>query len=188
VPLLRRATAGSRRPIRPQVFRSGSLAKAGQGFARQIGPAKLACPRKMILVAFQFFAFLHTQGQKQTSGNDGLLRCSSSFFDQCCHFGCVRKKDRVAARKFNDLRFCPLRHESLEVRIDHSVLHRNYCVARLLLPSRNRGHVSSSRLAAVAGSTKVGLQNFLSPTEHHAGSAVGTLLSSIGSNAGSNFE
>jgi len=31
------------------------------------------------------------------------------------------------------------------------------------------------------------LQNFLSPTEHHAGSAVGTHLSSICSNAGSNF-
>src|SRR5262245_11300907 len=51
----------------------------------------------------------------------------------------ARKKDRVAARKFNDLRLRPLRHESLEVRIDHSVLHRNYCVARLLFPSRNCG-------------------------------------------------
>ena len=77
--------------------------------------------------------------QKQTSGNDGLLRFSSRFFDQCCHLGCVREKDRVAARKFNDLRLRPLRHESLEVRIDHSVLHGNYCVARLLFPSRNCG-------------------------------------------------
>src|SRR5262249_48278207 len=47
--------------------------------------------------------------QKQTSGNDGLLRCLSRFFDQCCHLGCVRKKDCVAARKFNDLRLRPLR-------------------------------------------------------------------------------
>src|SRR5262249_38428062 len=77
--------------------------------------------------------------QKQTSGNDGLLRCLSRFFDQCCHLGCVRKKDCVAARKFNDLRLRPLRHESLEVRIDHSVLHGNYCVARLLFPGRNCG-------------------------------------------------
>src|SRR5215472_14180042 len=77
--------------------------------------------------------------QKQTSGNDGLLRCLSRFFDQCCHLGCVRKKDCVAARKFNDLRLCPLRHESLEVRIDHSDLHGNYCVTRLLFPSRNCG-------------------------------------------------
>src|SRR6516165_3180705 len=60
--------------------------------------------------------------QKQTLGNDGLLRCRGRFFDQCCHLGCVRKKDRVAARKFNDLRLGSLRHESLEVRIDHSVL------------------------------------------------------------------
>src|SRR6516162_9073837 len=79
------------------------------------------------------------QHQKQTLGNDGLLRCRGRFFDQCCHLGCVRKKDRVAARKFNDLRLRPLRHESLEVRIDHSVLHGNYCVARLLFPSRNCG-------------------------------------------------
>src|SRR5262249_59078997 len=77
--------------------------------------------------------------QKQTLGNDGLLRCRSRFFDQCCHLGCVRKKDRVAARKFNDLRLRPLRHESLELRSDHSVLHGNYCVARLFFPSRNCG-------------------------------------------------
>jgi len=51
----------------------------------------------------------------------------------------VRKKDCVAARKFNDLRLGPLRHESLEVRVDHSVLSGNYCVARLLFPSRNCG-------------------------------------------------
>src|SRR5262249_38462627 len=77
--------------------------------------------------------------QKQTLGNDGLLRCRSRLFDHCCHLGCVRKKDCVAAWKFNDLRLRPLRHESLEVRIDHSVLCGNYCVARLLFPSRNRG-------------------------------------------------
>ena len=29
--------------------------------------------------------------------------------------------------------------KSLEVRIDHSVLFGNYCIARLLFPSRNRG-------------------------------------------------
>ena len=68
---------------------------------------------------------------KRTLGNDGLLRC--------CHLARVRKKNCVAARKFNDLRLGPLRHESLEVRIDHSVLFGNYCVARLLFPSRNRG-------------------------------------------------
>src|SRR6516165_8765365 len=77
--------------------------------------------------------------QKQTLGNDGLLRCRSRFFNQCCHLARVRKKDCVAARKFNDLRLGPLRHETLEVWIDHSVLSGNYCVARLLLPSRNRG-------------------------------------------------
>src|SRR6516164_9687707 len=77
--------------------------------------------------------------QKRTSGTDGLLRFRSRFFDQCCRLGCVRKKDRVAARKFNDLRLRPLRHESLEVRIDHSVLHRNDCLARLFFPSRNCG-------------------------------------------------
>src|SRR5215467_684312 len=70
---------------------------------------------------------------------DRLLRCRSRFFDQCCHFGCVRKKDCVAARKFNDLRLRPLRHETLEVRIDHPVLHGNHCVVRLLFPGRNRG-------------------------------------------------
>jgi hypothetical protein len=37
----------------------------------------------------------------------------------------------VAARKFNDLRLRPLRHEPLKVRIDHSVMHGNYCVADL---------------------------------------------------------
>ena len=42
--------------------------------------------------------------------------------------GCARKKGRVAARKFNDLRLGSLRHESLKVRIDHSVLHGNYGV------------------------------------------------------------
>src|SRR5215813_349762 len=57
----------------------------------------------------------------------------------CCHLLRVRKKDCVAAWKFNDLRLGSLRHESLEVRIDHSVLFGNYCVARLLFPSRNRG-------------------------------------------------
>src|SRR5215475_14378872 len=77
--------------------------------------------------------------QKQTLGSDGLLRCCGRFFDQCRYLGRVRKKDRVAARKFNDLRLRPLRHESLEVRIDHSVLHGNYCVAGLLFPSRNCG-------------------------------------------------
>src|SRR5262249_12209923 len=60
-------------------------------------------------------ALLVTQCQKQTFGNDGLLRCRSRFFDQCCHLLRVRKKDCVATRKFNDLRFGPLRHESLEV-------------------------------------------------------------------------
>src|SRR5262249_12398001 len=79
------------------------------------------------------------QHQKQTLGNDGLLRCRGRFFDQCWRLGRVRKKARVAARKFNDLLLRPLRHESLEVRIDHSVLHGNYCVARLLFPSRNCG-------------------------------------------------
>src|SRR6516225_9073367 len=32
--------------------------------------------------------------QKQTLGNDGLLRFCRRFFDQCCHLGCVREKDR----------------------------------------------------------------------------------------------
>jgi|SRR6516165_8359338 hypothetical protein len=50
--------------------------------------------------------------QKQTWGNDGLLRCRSRFFDQCCHLARVRKKDCVSARKFNDLRLGPLRTES----------------------------------------------------------------------------
>ena len=49
------------------------------------------------------------------------------------------KRNFVAAWKFNDLRLGSLRHKSLEVRIDHSVLFGNYCVARLLFPSRNRG-------------------------------------------------
>src|SRR5262249_23937629 len=54
--------------------------------------------------------------QKQTLGNDGLLRCRSRFFNQCCHLARMRKKDCVAARKFNDLRLDPLRHEPLKVR------------------------------------------------------------------------
>ena len=83
--------------------------------------------------------FCNTICQKQTLGNDGLLRCRSRFFDQCCHLVRVRKKDCAAAWKFNDLRLGSLRHESLEVRIDHSVLFGNYCVARLLFPSCNRG-------------------------------------------------
>src|SRR5262249_929959 len=57
----------------------------------------------------------------------------------CCHLARVRKKDCVAARKLDDLRLGPLRHESLEVRVDHSVLCGNHCVARLVLPRRNRG-------------------------------------------------
>src|SRR5262249_27131279 len=63
----------------------------------------------------------------------------AAFLDKCGHLGRVRKKERVAARMSNALRLRPLRHESLEVRIDHSVLHGNYCVARLLFPSRNCG-------------------------------------------------
>src|SRR5215469_7463779 len=70
---------------------------------------------------------------------DRLLRCRSRFFDQCRHLAGVRKKDSVAARKFNDLRLGPLRHEPLEVRIDHSILCGNHCVAWLLFPSRNGG-------------------------------------------------
>src|SRR6516165_277703 len=70
-------------------------------------------------------------GLLQTSENDGLLRCHSRFFDQCCHLVRVRKKDCVAARKFNDLRLGPFHHESLEVRVDHSVLCGNHCVTRL---------------------------------------------------------
>src|SRR6516165_7527355 len=77
--------------------------------------------------------------QKQTSGNEGLLRFRSRFFDQCRHLARVRKKHGVAARQLNDLRLGPLRHEPLEVRIDHSVLCGNHCVARLLFPSRNGG-------------------------------------------------
>jgi hypothetical protein len=42
-----------------------------------------------------------------------------------------QESGRVAARKFNDLRLRPLRHEPLKVRIDHSVMHGNYCVADL---------------------------------------------------------
>src|SRR5215468_7875036 len=48
-----------------------------------------------------------------------LLRCRSRLFDQCCHLARVRKKDRVAAGKFDGFRFGPLRHESLKVRVDH---------------------------------------------------------------------
>ena len=103
------------------------------------GGLKSRCPLYPRKRTFAHAIRMSVLGQKQTSGNDGLLRFSSRFFDQCCHLGCVRKKDRVAARKFNDLRLRPLRHESLEVRIDHSVLHGNYCVARLLFPSRNCG-------------------------------------------------
>src|SRR5262249_17010394 len=51
-------------------------------------------------------------GQKQTLGNDRLLRCRSRLFDQCCHLARVRKKDCVAARKLDDLRSGTLRHES----------------------------------------------------------------------------
>src|SRR5262249_662947 len=77
--------------------------------------------------------------QKQTLGNDGLLRCRSRFFDQCCHLARVRKKDCVAARKLNDLRLGPLRHEPLKVWVDHPILFGDHSVARLLFPGCNRG-------------------------------------------------
>src|SRR5262249_38215941 len=96
-----------------------------------------------------------TSAPRLMTAKDGLLRFRSRFFDQCCHLGCVRKKDRVASRKFNDLRLRPLRHESLEVRIDHSVLCGNYCVARLLFPSRNRG----LRLQCLTGNRYLGYRH-----------------------------
>src|SRR6516165_6508345 len=63
----------------------------------------------------------------------------AAFSIDAANSGACERKDRVAARKFKDLRLRSLRHESLEVRIDHSVLGGNYCVARLLFPSRNCG-------------------------------------------------
>ena len=66
--------------------------------------------------------------------------------------------------------FGPLRHEPLEVRVDHPVLHGNYCVAWLLFPSRNRGlrvkcfacnrylgyrHEARDRLGSVGGEIMV---------------------------------
>src|SRR5215813_1763833 len=77
--------------------------------------------------------------QKQTLGNDGLLRCRSRFFNQRCHLARVRKKDCVAARKFNDLRLGPLRHEPLKVWVGHPILFGDHGVARLLFPGCNRG-------------------------------------------------
>src|SRR5215831_17062952 len=75
----------------------------------------------------------------RTLGNDGLLRCRSRFFDQCWHLARVRKKDCVAARKFNDLRLGSLRHEPLKVWVDHPILFGDHGVARLLFPGCNRG-------------------------------------------------
>ena len=83
-------------------------------------------------------------GRKHTLGNDGLLRCRSRFFDQSCHLACVREKDCVAAGKLNDLRLRPLRHESLEVGVDHPILFGDHGVARFLFPG---GRTSFSRLA-----------------------------------------
>src|SRR5262249_22894619 len=60
----------------------------------------------------------------------GLLRCRSRFFNQCCHLARVRKKDCVAARKLNDLRLGPLRHEPLKVWVDHPILFGDHGVAR----------------------------------------------------------
>src|SRR5262249_13891962 len=70
---------------------------------------------------------------------DRLLCCRSRFFDKWRYLPRVRKKDGVASRQLHDLRLGPLRHEPLEVRIDHSVLCGNHCVARLLFPSCNGG-------------------------------------------------
>src|SRR5262249_600509 len=56
----------------------------------------------------------------------------------CCHLARVRKKDCVAARKFNDLRLGPLRHESLEVGVDHPILFGDHGVARFLFPGCDR--------------------------------------------------
>ena len=94
--------------------------------------------------------------RKRTLGNDGLLRFSSRFFDQCCHLGCVRKKDRVAARKFNDLRLRPLRHESLEVRIDQRL--------------KVRGPDALGRKGSVAGKGPMDLAGFdpgVDPSPQH---------------------
>src|SRR5258708_19113088 len=76
---------------------------------------------------------------RKTLGNDGLLRCLSRSFDQRCYLALVRKKDCVAARKFNDLRLGPLRHEPLKVSVDHPILFGDHGVARLLFPGCNRG-------------------------------------------------
>src|SRR6516225_5517733 len=80
----------------------------------------------------------------------------------------MRKKDCVAARKLNDLRLRPLRHESLEVRIDHSVLHGNYCIARLLFPSGN----CSLRLQCITGNRYLGYR-------HKARDFLGSVCSEI---------
>src|SRR5262249_34975637 len=94
------------------------------------GSPTLTDSRRAMRVGFTYAASADTMA---------LLRCRSRFFDQCGHIARVRQKDGVAARKLDDLRFGPLRHESLEVRVDHPVLHGNDCVARLLFPRRNRG-------------------------------------------------
>src|SRR5262249_60082472 len=44
----------------------------------------------------------------------------------------------VTANKFDSFRSSALRHKSLKVWVDHSVLGGNYSVARLLFPSRHR--------------------------------------------------
>jgi hypothetical protein len=76
-------------------------------------------------------------GQKQTLGNDCLLRRGSRLFDQCCHLARVQKKNSVGAGEFDRLGLRPLRHETLQVRIDHPVLFRDHGIARLILPARD---------------------------------------------------
>ena len=108
------------RQKRPK-FMTGINCRYGSSATRRSKPHHGACPLCLRKRTCATCLAVSASCQKQTLGNDGLLRCRSRFFDQCCHLARVRKKDCVAARKFNDLRLRPLRHESLEVRVDHSV-------------------------------------------------------------------